>query len=69
MTHSVSTNPPKVRYFVAGPVKGLDKPAWLIIDKYAGTGVKKIVEYVEGRDEAIRRAAELNAGASPTPDE
>jgi DNA-binding XRE family transcriptional regulator len=62
VTHSISTNPQKPRYAVCGPVpsRGGGRPSWMIVDTKAPQPGSKIVEYVQGRDEAVRRAAELN---------
>ena len=61
MTHSISTNPQKPRYAVCGPVAAPSGETllWLVVDTQASKS--KIVEYVQGKDEAVARAKELNA--------
>jgi hypothetical protein len=63
MTHSISTKPPQKRYVVCGPTSSPDEPLWIIIDTQATQPGSKIVEYVKGRANAIRRAEELTSQA------
>lgn len=58
MTHSVSTNPPKVRYIVAGPVRGKDGPVWAVVDKERASS--KILCYFESSELAMQLATALN---------